>query len=250
MPPEPLPLSMDWTPALLTHYLRKNKLLSILTEESYERVRPNLEWVSLPLGKVLYEAGAQQDCVYFPTTAIVSLLYMMENGQSAEMAVTGFEGVVGVALFMGGGSIPSRAVIQSGGHALRMKARTMQAEFERGGSFHQALLRYTMTLITQMSQTAVCNRLHALDKQLCRWLLLSHDRLQTNELVMTHNLIANMLGVRREGVTLTAGHLQKAGLISYKRGHILILDRAGLETRVCECYNVIKNESDRLLGKE
>jgi CRP-like cAMP-binding protein len=204
----------------------------------------------------LYEAGAQQDFVYFPTTAIVSLLYMMEklymmeNGQSAEMAVTGFEGVVGVALFMGGGSIPSRAVIQSGGHALRMKARTMQAEFERGGSFHQALLRYTMTLITQMSQTAVCNRLHSLDKQLCRWLLLSHDRLQTNELVMTHNLIANMPGVRREGVTLTVGHLQKAGLISYKRGHILILDRAGLETRVCECYNVIKNESDRLLGKE
>jgi CRP-like cAMP-binding protein len=243
MPPEPLPL-------LLTHYLRKNKLLSIFTEESYERVRPNLGWVSLPLGKVLYEAGAQQDFVYFPTTAIVSLLYMKENGQSAEMAVTGFESVVGVALFMGGGSIPSRAVIQSGGHALRMKARTMQAEFERGGSFHQALLRYTMTLITQMSQTAVCNRLHSLDKQLCRWLLLSHNRLQTNELVMTHDLIANMLGVRREGVTLTAGHLQKAGLISYKRGHILILDRAGLETRVCECYNVIKNESDRLLGKE
>jgi CRP-like cAMP-binding protein len=233
-----------------SYYLRKNKLLSILTEESYERVRPYLEWVSLPLGKVLYEAGAQQDFVYFPTTAIVSLLYEMENGQSAEIAVTGFEGVVGVALFMGGGSIPSRAVIQSGGHALRMKARTMQAEFERGGSFHQALLCYAMTLIMQMSQTAVCNRPHALDKQLCRWLLLSHDRLQTNELVMTHDLIANMLGVRREGVTLAAGHLQKAGLISYKRGHILILDRAGLETRVCECYNVIKNESDRLLGKE
>jgi CRP-like cAMP-binding protein len=230
--------------------LRKNKLLAALPEEAHARILPDLEQVSLPLGRVLYESGAQQHCVYFPTTAIVSLLYMMENGQSAEMAITGYEGVVGVSLFMGGGSMPSRAVIQSGGDAMRMKARTMQAEFERGGSFHQALLRYTMSLITQMSQTAVCNRLHTLDQQLCRWLLLSHDRLQTDELTMTHELIANMLGVRREGVTLAAGRLQKAGIVTYSRGHITITDRAGLEARVCECYNVIKNESDRLLGKD
>jgi CRP-like cAMP-binding protein len=230
--------------------LRKNKLLAVLSEESYERVLPNLEAVPLPLGRVLYESGGQQDFVYFPTTAIVSLLYMMENGQSAEMAVTGYEGLVGVSLFMGGGSMPSRAVIQSAGHALRMKAKTMQAEFERGGSFHHALLRYTMSLITQMSQTAVCNRLHSLNQQLCRWLLLSHDRLQTDELIMTHELIANMLGVRREGVTLAAGRLQKAGIIHYSRGRIVIRDRARLESQVCECYEVIKNESDRLLGKE
>ncbi|MGH8502475.1 MAG: Crp/Fnr family transcriptional regulator [Gammaproteobacteria bacterium] len=228
--------------------ISKNKLLATLPSDAYQRIFPHLEEVSLTLGQVLYESGGQQDFVFFPTTAIVSLLYMMENGQSAEMAITGYEGVVGVSLFMGGGSMPSRAVIQSGGHALRMKARTMQAEFERGGSFHKALLRYTMALITQMSQTAVCNRLHSLDQQLCRWLLLSHDRLLTDELVMTHELIANMLGVRREGVTLAAGRLQQAGLISYKRGRIDILDRAGLEARVCECYGVIRKESDRLLG--
>jgi CRP-like cAMP-binding protein len=228
--------------------IAKNKLLATLPEDACQRILPHLQEVSLALGEVLYESGGPQEFVYFPTTAIVSLLYTMENGQSAEMAVTGYEGVVGIALFMGGGSMPSRAVIQSGGQALRMKARTMQAEFDRGNSFHKALLRYTMALITQMSQTAVCNRLHSLDQQLCRWLLLSHDRLRTNELVMTHELISNMLGVRREGVTLAAGHLQKAGLISYRRGRISILDRAGLEARVCECYKVIKNESDRLLG--
>jgi len=230
--------------------LSSNSLLATLTEDSYQRILPDLEEVSLPLGEVLYESGSQQDFVYFPTTAIVSLLYVMENGQSAEMAVTGYEGVVGVSLFMGGGSMPSRAVIQSGGQALRMKALTMQAEFALGNSFHQALLRYTMSLITQMSQTAVCNRLHSLDQQLCRWLLLSHDRLQTDVLIMTHELIANMLGVRREGVTLAAGHLQKAGLINYRRGRIFIVDRAGLEARVCECYKVIKNQSDRLLGED
>ncbi len=229
--------------------LSRNTLLATLTEDSYQRILPDLEEVSLPLGEVLYESGSLQDFVYFPTTAIVSLLYVMENGQSAEMAVTGYEGVVGVSLFMGGGSMPSRAVIQSGGEALRMKAITMQAEFALGNSFHRALLCYTMSLITQMSQTAVCNRLHSLDQQLCRWLLLSHDRLQTDELIMTHELIANMLGVRREGVTLAAGRLQKGGLINYRRGRIVIIDRAGLEARVCECYQVIKNQSDRLLGE-
>lgn len=223
-------------------------MLAALPDEVLGRVLPDLEPVTFSLGEVLYEAGSHQDHVYFPTSAIVSLLYLMENGASAEMAVTGYEGIVGVALFMGGGSMPSRAVIQSSGEGLRMSARTMQTEFERGEGFHQALLRYTMSLITQMSQTAVCNRLHKLDQQLCRWLLLSHDRLQTDELIMTHDLIANMLGVRREGVTLAAGHLQRARLIRYTRGHITILDRAGLETRVCECYHVIKTESDRLLG--
>jgi len=210
------------------------------------RVLPDLELVTLPLGTVLYESGSRQDHVYFPVSSIVSLLYLMEDGATAEMAVTGYEGIVGIALFMGGGSMPSRAVIQSGGRALRMSARAMQAEFERGETFHRALLRYTMSLITQMSQTAVCNRLHKLDQQLCRWLLLSHDRLQTDELIMTHDLIANMLGVRREGVTLAAGHLQRAGLIRYTRGRITILDRAGLEARVCECYHLIKKEGDRL----
>lgn len=229
--------------------LRQNKLLAVIGGESRQRILPHLEWVSLPLGQVLYEADAPQDFVYFPTTAIVSLLYMMENGQSAEMAVTGYEGVVGISLFMGGGSMPSRAVIQSGGDALRMKARTMQVEFELGDTFHKALLRYTMSLITQMSQTAVCNRLHSLDQQLCRWLLLSHDRLQTDELIMTHELIANMLGVRREGVTLAAGRLQKAGIINYARGRITIRNRAALEARVCECYEVIRKEGDRLLGR-
>jgi len=221
-------------------------VLAALSDDAMARVLPDLELVTLPLGTLLYEAGSRQDHVYFPVSSIVSLLYLMEDGATAEMAVTGYEGIVGIALFMGGGSMPSRAVIQSGGRALRMSARAMQAEFERGETFHRALLRYTMSLITQMSQTAVCNRLHKLDKQLCRWLLLSHDRLQTDELIMTHDLIANMLGVRREGVTLAAGHLQRAGLIRYTRGRITILDRAGLEARVCECYHVIKKEGDRL----
>lgn len=221
-------------------------MLAALSDDAMARVLPDLELVTLPLGTLLYEAGSRQDHVYFPVSSIVSLLYLMEDGATAEMAVTGYEGIVGIALFMGGGSMPSRAVIQSGGRALRMSARAMQAEFERGETFHRALLRYTMSLITQMSQTAVCNRLHKLDKQLCRWLLLSHDRLQTDELIMTHDLIANMLGVRREGVTLAAGHLQRAGLIRYTRGRITILDRAGLEARVCECYHVIKKEGDRL----
>jgi len=206
-----------------------------------------LEWVEMPLGQVLYESGATLKHVYFPTTAIVSLLYVMENGASAEIAVVGNEGVVGISLFMGGGSTPSRGVVQSAGHGFRMKAKTIKEEFDRSGPVLHLLLRYTQALITQMAQTAVCNRHHSLDQQLCRWLLLSLDRLEGNELVMTQELIANMLGVRREGVTEGALKLQKAGLIRYSRGRITVLDRPGVEQRTCECYAVVKNEYDRLL---
>ncbi len=201
----------------------------------------------MPLGEVMYEAGATLRHVYFPTTSIVSLLYVMEDGASAEIAVVGNEGLVGVSLFMGGGSTPSRGVVQSAGKGYRLSARIMKDEFDRAGPVLHLLLRYTQALITQMSQTAVCNRHHSLDKQLCRWLLLSLDRLQGNELVMTQELIANMLGVRREGVTEGALNLQKAGLIKYARGHITVLDRKGLERRSCECYAVVKKEYDRLL---
>jgi len=201
----------------------------------------------MPLGQVLYESGATLKHVYFPTTAIVSLLYVMENGASAEIAVVGNEGVVGISLFMGGGSTPSRGVVQSAGHGFRMKAKTIKEEFDRSGPVLHLLLRYTQALITQMAQTAVCNRHHSLDQQLCRWLLLSLDRLEGNELVMTQELIANMLGVRREGVTEGALKLQKAGLIRYSRGRITVLDRPGVEQRTCECYAVVKNEYDRLL---
>ena len=197
---------------------------------------------------MVYESGGQMDYIYFPTTAIISLLYMMENGSSAEMGIAGNEGVVGVALFMGGNTMPNRAVVQSAGGAVRMKAQVLRDEFARGGAFQRLLLRYTQALITQMSQTAVCNRLHEIEQQLCRWLLLSHDRLDSDELVMTQELIANMLGVRREGVTAAAGRLQEQGLISYVRGRIRVLDRRGLEATVCECYKVVKDEYDRLLG--
>jgi CRP-like cAMP-binding protein len=201
----------------------------------------------MPLGQVLYESGAMLTHVYFPTTSIVSLLYVMENGASAEIAVVGNEGIVGISLFMGGESTPSRAVVQSAGHGFRLEAQLMKNEFHRAGPVLHLLLRYTQALITQMSQTAVCNRHHSLDQQLCRWLLLSLDRLQGDELVMTQELIANMLGVRREGVTEAAVRLQHAGLISYARGHITVLDRSGLEKRTCECYAVVKKEYDRLL---
>jgi len=201
----------------------------------------------MPLGQVLYESGRTLSHVYFPTTAIVSLLYVMEDGASAEIAVVGNEGVVGISLFMGGESTPSRAVVQSAGHALRLKAHLIKQEFEQAGPAMHLLLRYTQALITQMAQTAVCNRHHSLDQQLCRWLLLSLDRLQGNELVMTQELIANMLGVRREGVTEGALKLQKLGLIRYSRGRITVLDRPGLENRTCECYAVVKKEYDRLL---
>ena len=224
----------------------QNQLLAALPADDRQRWLPQLEEVQLPLGEVLYESGSTLSHVYFPTNSIVSLLYVMENGASAEIAVVGHEGIVGVSLFMGGESTPSRAVVQSAGQGYRLPAETIKEEFKRAPVLH-LLLRYTQALITQMAQTAVCNRHHSLDQQLCRWLLLSLDRLQTSELVMTQELIANMLGVRREGVTEGALKLQKAGLIRYSRGRISVLDRAGLEQRSCECYAVVKKEYDRLL---
>ncbi|WP_297455448.1 Crp/Fnr family transcriptional regulator [Ferrovum sp.] len=226
---------------------RQNHLLAALPEEDYARFSLLLEWVQMPLGKVLYEPGIQMRHVYFPTDSIVSLLYVMEDGSSAEIAVVGNEGVVGVSLFMGGETTPSRAVVQSAGYAYRLKGQLLKSEFYRAGPMQGLLLRYTQALLTQMAQTAVCNRHHSLDQQFCRWLLLSLDRLPSNELIMTQELIAGMLGVRREGVTEAAGNVQKAGLIKYSRGHITILDRVGLEKRVCECYAVVKKEFDRLL---
>jgi CRP-like cAMP-binding protein len=226
----------------------RNRLLAALPPEEYERILPHLGHVSFKLGEVIYESGVQMGHIYFPTDAIVSLLYLMENGASAEMGMAGKEGLVGVALFMGGNTMPNRAVVQSAGGAVRMRSRVLQDEFARGGLFQRQLLRYTQALLTQMSQTAVCNRLHEIEQQLCRWLLLSHDRIDSDELVMTQELIANMLGVRREGVTAAAGRLQEQGLISYVRGRIHILDRRGLEASVCECYKVVKDEYDRLLG--
>jgi CRP-like cAMP-binding protein len=230
--------------------LKRNHLLASLPDAEWKRWAPMLERIDMPLGHVLYESGATLGYVYFPLTSIVSLLYVMENGASAEIAVVGNEGLVGVSLFMGGESTPSRAVVQSAGQGCRLKAQTMKAEFDRAGPVLHLLLRYTQALLTQMAQTAVCNRHHSLDQQLCRWLLLSLDRLQGDELVMTQELIANMLGVRREGVTEGALKLQKAGLIKYARGHITILDRMGLEQRTCECYAVVKREYDRLLPRE
>ena len=226
---------------------KQNDLLAALPASEWERWLPQLEVVEMPLGKVLYESGSKMTHVYFPTTSIVSLLYVMEDGASAEIAVVGHEGIVGISLFMGGSSTPSRAVVQSAGSGYRLRASLMMQEFNRAGPVLHLLLRYTQALITQMAQTAVCNRHHSLDQQLCRWLLLSLDRLKSNDLVMTQELIANMLGVRREGVTEAAGQLQDAGLIRYRRGHIHVLDRTGLEKRTCECYAVVKNEYDRLL---
>jgi len=231
----------------LSDDLRQNRLLAALPDAEWDRWLPQLEFVDLPLGKVLYESGSHPTHVYFPTTSIISLLYVMEDGASAEIAVVGNEGIVGISLFMGGESTPSRSVVQSGGRGFRLKASVMMQEFNRAGPVLHLLLRYTQALITQMSQTAVCNRHHSLDQQLCRWLLLSLDRLQSKELVMTQELIANMLGVRREGVTEAAGHLQRAGMIQYQRGHITVLDRTKLEQRSCECYAVVKKEYDRLL---
>ena len=226
---------------------RQNHLLAALPDAEWERWQPHIEPVVMPLGKSLYESGAKLSHVYFPTTAIVSLLYVMEDGASAEIAVVGNEGLVGVSLFMGGESTTSRAVVQSAGHGFRLRSALMMQEFNRAGPVMHLLLRYTQALITQMAQTAVCNRHHSLDQQLCRWLLLSLDRLQTNELVMTQELIANMLGVRREGVTEAAGNLQRDGLIEYRRGHITVLDREAVEQRACECYAVVKKEYERLL---
>ena len=228
--------------------LTENRLLAALPAEEYERLVPHLQEVWFSLGEVVYEFAGRLDYVYFPKTAIVSLLYTMENGATAEMGLTGNDGVVGIALFMGGGTMPNRAVVQSAGSAIRMKAKTLQHEFALGGQFQNLLLRYTQALITQISQTAVCNRLHSVEQQLCRWLLLSHDRVEADELIMTQELIADMLGVRREGVTVAAGRLQDAGMISYVRGHIKILDRKKLEATACECYRVVKDELNRLLG--
>ncbi len=225
-----------------------NRLLAVLPAEEYQRLLPNLEPVTFNLGDVIYQSGGYIDYIYFLTDCIVSLLYTMEDGMSTEIGVVGNEGVIGIALFMGGNTMPNRALVQSAGAAIRMKAQFLRDEFKRGGEFQHLLLRYTQALVTQISQTAVCNRLHSVDRQLCRWLLLSHDRLQTDELVMTHEMIANMLGTRREGVTIAAGKLQDAGLITYYRGRIKIVDRAGLEATVCECYQVVKAEFDRLLN--
>jgi CRP-like cAMP-binding protein len=225
----------------------QNHLLAALPELERERLFPYLEPVVMPLGKALYESGDRLQHVYFPTTAIVSLLYIMEDGRSAEIAVVGNEGIVGVALFMGGETMPNWAVVQSAGSAFRLPGLLLKQEFGRGEAFQNLLLRYTLAMLAQMAQTAVCNRHHTVDQQLCRWLLLSLDRLPANELSMTQELIANMLGVRREGVTEAAGKLQAAGLINYSRGRIVVIDRAGLEARVCECYDVVRKEFRRLL---
>ena len=229
------------------HDPRQNHLLAALPAQDRERLLPHLERVPMPLGHVLYESGSELRHVYFPTTSIVSLLYVMIDGASAEIAVVGNDGILGVALFMGGETMPNRAVVQSAGHAYRLQGALLKQEFNRSGELQHLLLRYTQALLTQMAQTAVCNRYHSLDQQFCRWLLLSLDRLPADELVMTQELIANMLGVRREGVTEAAGNVQRAGLIEYQRGRITVFDRAGLEARTCECYAVVKKEFDRLL---
>ena len=226
---------------------KENHILAALPVEDYARLLPDLELIPMPLGWAVYESGGHMSYLYFPTTSLVSLLYVMEDGASAEIAITGNEGLVGISLFMGGETTPSRAVVQSAGNGYRLSANVAKKEFAAGGHLQHLALRYTQALITQMAQTAVCNRHHALDKQLCRWLLLSIDRLEGDELKMTHELIGNMLGVRREGVTEAASKLQADGLIQYHRGHIKVLDRAALEKRVCECYAVVKREYDRLL---
>ncbi len=225
-----------------------NHLLAALPADEFARLEPDMERASLGLGEVIYESGEQLEYVYFPTTAIISLLYIMENGSTAEIGMTGNDGLVGIALFMGGSTTPNRAVVQSAGNAFRLPSKTLQSAFGLGGTFQSILLRYTQYLMTQISQTAVCNRLHSVEQQLCRWLLINHDLLHSNKLVMTHELIANMLGVRREGVSIAAGHLQQKSLIKYSRGTITMLDRPALESAVCECYRVVKDEYDRILG--
>jgi CRP-like cAMP-binding protein len=230
-----------------THSAKQNHILAALPAEDLARLQPDLELIPMPLGWAVYESGGRMNYVFFPTTSIVSLLNVMESGASAEIAVTGNDGLVGISVFMGGESTPSRAVVQSGGNGYRLKATALKREFATGGHLQHLALRYTQALITQMAQTAVCNRHHSVDQQLCRWLLLSLDRMENSELVMTQELIANMLGVRREGVTEAAGKLQKDGVIQYSRGHISVLSRAKLEARVCECYAVVRSEYDRLL---
>ena len=226
---------------------RDNHLLAALPADEWERLVPKMELCPMPLGHVLYESGSKLQHVYFPTTSLISLLYVMEDGASAEIAIVGNEGIVGISLFMGGETTPSRGIVQSAGSAYRVAGTYLKEEFLRAGSLQRLLLRYTQALITQMSQTAVCNRHHSVEQQLCRWLLMSLDRLPSNELTMTQELIANMLGVRREGVTESAGKLQRLGFLNYNRGHIKVLDRPALEAHACECYAVVKNEFDRLL---
>jgi len=249
--PEARFASSDWGRAVSAqHTPRQNHLLAALPPEDYDRLVPDLEPVSLPLGCTVHGAGDRETHLYFLTAGIVSLFHVMENGASAEFAIAGSEGVIGVALFLGGQSTPSQAMVLSAGHAYRLSAQLLKNEFEHGGPLPHLLLRYTQALITQTGQTAVCNRHHSVDQQLCRWLLLSLDRLSSNEVAMTQERIASMLGVRREGVTEAAGHLQAAGLIHYRRGHITVLDRPLLEKRVCECYAAVKRETDRLLPDE
>jgi CRP-like cAMP-binding protein len=226
----------------------QNHLLAALPTAEFERLAKHLELVAMPLGQILYEPGGQMQHAYFPTTAIVSLHYVTESGASAETAGVGNEGVVGISLFMGGGTTPSSAVVQTAGHGYRLERGKLMEEFNRGGLMHRLLLRYTQALITQMNQTAACNRHHSLEQQLCRWLLLTLDRLSSNELVMTQELVASMLGVRREGITESAGNLQRAGFIRYRRGHIAVIERSGLEATACECYAVVKKELARLLS--
>lgn len=238
MPPNSTP-----NPAL------KNHLLAALPADEFDRINHHLEPVSLKLGTVMHESGDKMSNVYFPTTAIMSLLYVMENGATAEIGIIGNDGILGVELFMGGETTTNRAIVQSAGEALKMDAKALKAEFTLGGTFQKMLLRYTQALISQISQTAVCNRLHPIDQQLCRWLLLSHDRLDSDKLVMTHDLISNMLGVRREGVTMAAQKLAQRGFIKNIRGAITVLDRLGLEDAVCECYEVVNTEYNRLLGR-
>ncbi|HSD96593.1 MAG TPA: Crp/Fnr family transcriptional regulator [Sulfuricaulis sp.] len=231
------------------HSPNQNYLLAALPPAEFERLAAHLELVPMPLGEILYEPGGQLQHAYFPTTAIVSLHYVMESGASAETAGVGNEGVVGISLFMGGGTTPSSAVVQTAGHAYRLESGLLMQEFNRAGLMQRLLLRYTQALITQMTQTAACNRHHSIEQQLCRWLLLTLDRLpSSDELIMTHELVASMLGVRREGISEAAGKLQHAGFIRYRRGHITVLERSGLETRACECYAVVKKELSRLLS--
>jgi len=230
------------------HSPNQNHLLAALPADIFTRLAPHLELIAMPLGSSVYESGGQLQHFYFPTTAIVSLHYVMEDGASAEIAGVGNEGVIGTSLFMGGNSTPSQATVQTGGYGYRLKAKLLMEEFDRAGPVMRLMLRYTQALMTQMSQTAVCNRHHSVEQQLCRWLLLTLDRLPSNELTMTQELIASMLGVRREGITETAGNLQREGLISYRRGHITVLDRSGLESHTCECYGVVKKEFHRLLS--
>jgi len=231
----------------LLHNPNQNHLLAGLTGEIIDRLSPHLELIPMPLGQVLYESGGQLQHVYFPTTSILSLHYIMENGASAEIAGVGNEGVLGISLFMGGNTTPSRATVQTGGHGYRLNGKVMMEEFNRAGPMMRLMLRYTQALMTHMSQTAVCNRHHSVEQQMCRWLLLTLDRLPSSEFIMTQELIASMIGVRRESITETAAYLQREGLIKYRRGHITVLDRAGLEAHVCECYAVVRKEFSRLL---